>query len=148
MLNINIAIQDVHGPIASGFGYEMRLLPLAELLPTEHCNTQRAESLARKILADGAWTVPLLVEATDKIVMDGHHRLEAARELGLSHVPCLLLSYDRQDVSVVTWDGGAPFPPSDIIAAGRSGQLLPYKTTRHTLSRPIPSVTYKLNELQ
>lgn len=127
---------------------EVRLLEIASLRRTEHHNPQRAARLALKITEEGKWTVPLWVESSENLIMDGHHRLEAAIQLGLSRVPCTLLTYQMPDLSVMSWDGNLPFAIEDIMAAGRSNDLLPYKTTRHALAYPLPDASYDLDELR
>lgn len=127
---------------------DIRLLPLQPLKRTELHNPQRATGLAMKIAAEGRWTVPIWIEASELLVMDGHHRLEAARLLGLVRLPCALLSYDMPELSVVSWNGNAPFPIAQVFAAGRSQSLLPYKTTRHLISCDMPKVSCDLADLR
>lgn len=128
--------------------FEVRLVELSRLCRTEHHNPQRASRLAMNIAAEGTWTNPLWVESGDLLVMDGHHRLEAAILLGLARVPCTLLSYHMPELSVVSWNGNTKFPIADIFAAGRTRSLLPYKTTRHMLSCTAPQVSYDLVDLR
>lgn len=127
---------------------EVRLVELSQLRRTERHNPPRASRLAMNIAAEGKWTKPLWVESSDLLIMDGHHRLEAAIVLGLVRLPCALLSYDTPGLSVVSWNGNAPFPVADIFAAGRTQSLLPYKTTRHILARAAPDASYDLADLR
>ena len=63
------------------------------------------------------------------VVMDGHHRLEAAKRLGLRSVPCALLSYEQ-----VTVESRRPeicVSPQEIILRGIGRNLYPEKTTKH-----------------
>jgi hypothetical protein len=128
--------------------FEVRLVELSRLRRTEQHNPQRASRLAMNIAAEGTWTKPIWVESGDLLIMDGHHRLEAAILLGLVRVPCTLLSYHMPELSVVSWNGNAQFPIADIFAAGRTRSLLPYKTTRHVLSCAAPQVSYDLADLR
>jgi L-serine kinase (ADP) len=126
---------------------EIRLVPIKELRPTEMINTGRFHSLAAKILREGRWTHPILVERENLIVMDGHHRLSSAGLLHLKCVPCLLLSYDDPRVSVTSWHDTEPFDVARIIKAGQTGQLLGFKTTRHRISGTVPSCAIPLETL-
>lgn len=128
--------------------FEVRLLGLSQLRRTERHNPQRASRLAENIAAEGKWTNPIWVESGDLLIMDGHHRLEAAALLGLARLPCLLLSYHSPELSVVSWNGNTGFPIADIFAAGRTQALLPYKTTRHILACAAPEASYDLDDLR
>jgi L-serine kinase (ADP) len=128
--------------------FDIRLLALPQLKRTERHNPQRASGLAMKIASEGRWTVPLWVESGELLVMDGHHRLEAARLLGLVRLPCALLSYDMPELSVVSWNGNGQFPVAEVFAAGRTQSLLPYKTTRHLISCDMPKISCDLADLR
>lgn len=36
-------------------------------------------------------------------IMDGHHRFNAAKYLGLVRIPCVLMTYGLGDVSLMSW---------------------------------------------
>src|SRR5436189_153459 len=72
--------------------FEVRLVELSLLRRTERHNPPRASRLAINIAAEGKWSNPIWVEYSDLLIMDGHHRLEAAILLGLARLPCVLLS--------------------------------------------------------
>ena len=103
-----------------------------DLRPTEQINEGRMRSLAKQIEHNGLWTKPILIEASSMAIMDGHHRFHASKLLGLKRLPCLVLSYDDPNLSVVSWAGGAPFDPARILEAANSGVLLGFKTTKHS----------------
>lgn len=128
--------------------FDVRLVELSRLRRTERHNPQRASRLAMSIAAEDKWTNPIWIESGELLIMDGHHRLEAAILLGLARLPCALLSYHIPELSVVRWNGNTQFPIADIIAAGRTQSLLPYKTTRHTLTCAAPDVSYDLADLR
>jgi len=83
--------------------YEVSLEPLQGLRPTERIEVGRAACLIEKILAARVWTRPILIEGTSKAVMDGHHRLNAARTLGLACVPCIRLRYGDPRLVLASW---------------------------------------------
>lgn len=95
----------------------------------------------------GRWTRPILVEHHHLVIMDGHHRHFCATELGLSAVPCVLLSYDDPNLNVTYWSDPIPVSKSRIIQAGVSGNLMKFKTTRHRLKVALPSCSIELDEL-
>ncbi|WP_445681870.1 ParB N-terminal domain-containing protein [Radicibacter daui] len=101
----------------------------------EEHDAGHARALRERMLAEGRWTVPLIVERDELIVMDGHHRLSAAREAGFSLVPCLLAGYDT--VGVVSRRPEIAVSPRDIRERARCGRLYPPKTTRHILPQEL-----------
>lgn len=80
--------------------YPVVRLPVSQLRPTEKINIDRAHTLAKMIAENGRWTRPILVEQHHSMIMDGHHRHFCAGALGLSSVPCVLLSYDDPSLHV------------------------------------------------
>jgi hypothetical protein len=110
-----------------------------ELLPHENHDPIRARALAREIRAAGFWMKPLLVEADHRIILDGHHRREAARQLGLSAVPALMIHYDDPRLTLTAWRPGEVWSREDVIARALARDLCPIKTTRHCLY-PAPEV--------
>ena len=69
---------------------ELRLLDLREICETEEHSADDVCSLAESILNLGFWTIPIAVEYSTFSIMDGHHRFNAAKKMGLKRVPCYL----------------------------------------------------------
>lgn len=104
-------------------------LSVNELLPNEEYNEARVCDLAAAIEGMGIWTKRITVEINSRAVMDGHHRLEAAKRLQLRTVPCLLLSYG--EVFVTSRRQGLIVSGPEIVRRARAGELYPEKSTRH-----------------
>ena len=103
-----------------------------DIKETEHHLPEKLPALKEKILSEGIWRVPITVEKSSLVVMDGHHRLQTAKSLGLSLIPCIMLGYEsvivesrRPDILVT---------PEEIIRRGLAGDLYPAKSTRHIFS--------------
>ncbi|RMC62527.1 transcriptional regulator [Sinorhizobium meliloti] len=128
--------------------YSVVRLPVSQLRPTEKINIDRAHTLAKMIAENGRWTRPILVEQHHSIIMDGHHRHFCAGALGLSSVPCVLLSYDDPSLHVTYWSDPGPVDVDRIIQAGLSGDLMSFKTTRHTLQVALPTCSIALDDLR
>lgn len=105
------------------------LISVNELLPNEEYNEARVNDLAVAIEGMGIWTKRITIEINSRAVMDGHHRLEAAKRLQLRTVPCLLLSYD--EVFVTSRRRGLIVSGPEIVRRARAGELYPEKSTRH-----------------
>ncbi len=113
---------------------QFRLCSLASLTPHEHYNEQEARAIADDIIRNGEVRDPLLIDLRRKIILDGHHRFAALKDiLKLRQAPCYLIDYDGPDISVYSWREDVAVTKSDVIAAASSRKLLPEKTSRHEL---------------
>lgn len=123
------------------------LVAIEKVRPTEEINPDFADSLCSEISALGYWTHPVLLDDEVYAVMDGHHRFAAARKLGLRSIPAVLMSYDDPGVRLESWRPDLKFTPADLRARAVSGELLPFKSTRHVTDFPIPEVRVSLGVL-
>jgi len=122
--------------------FQIEFVATEAILPNEaHCATHAAE-LANAMKGSGLWRVPIVLERESLAVMDGHHRLAAARSLGLARVPVLRLEY--RHVEVVASRDGFIVTPEAIVERSRRGRLYPEKTTRHVFPSPIPNCNISL----
>src|SRR5215469_2575791 len=133
---------------ASELPLEITLVDLSRVLPTEEVNPDFVDTLAAGIAASGVWTHPLLIETDSLALLDGHHRLAAAKRIGLRSVPALRVSYGDPRVHVESWRPGSVLAPAEIIARARAGHLLPYKSTRHITEFVIPQVRVPIQALR
>ncbi|WOH80337.1 ParB N-terminal domain-containing protein [Bradyrhizobium sp. BEA-2-5] len=128
--------------------YDVVKLQVGQLRPSEEIDIEGARALANTIAESGRWTTPILVERRHWVIMDGHHRYFCASQLGLSLIPCVLLSYDDPNLHVTSWSDSEPLAVDRIIQAGLSGNLLSFKTTRHRLKVQLPSCSVQLDDLR
>lgn len=125
---------------------DIRLVEVKKLRHIEDYDRERVRWLADKIKADGRWLRPLAVSAEgDWLVMDGQHRMEAARLLGLSRVPAILLEYEN--VPVRSLRPEYEVSHKDIMERALSGNIYPYKTAKHELPL-LPNCDFSLDELR
>lgn len=108
---------------------KINLIYTTELRHIEGFSKKRVVWLKNKILKEGTWTVPLKVDKYHNLVMDGQHRMEVAKELGLKVVPCLV--YDYEEVEVWSLRDNHEVTPQLIIDKSISENIYPYKTAKH-----------------
>lgn len=106
------------------------LVEVANLRHVEDFDRGRAEWLAKKIVEDGVWTAPLAV-SQENIVMDGQHRLEAARLLNLRKIP--VVKFEYRDVPVYSLRPGLSLDVDSVLRKVAGGGIYPYKTVKHGL---------------
>lgn len=121
------------------------LIPVDRILPNEEHDVGRLVEVLDSIERTGRWTAPIVLERTSLAVMDGHHRLAAARALSFVRVPCVLLDYAA--VKVESRRPGIDVDGAQIIARSRACTLYPPKTTRHVFSQPLPVCSIALDLL-
>lgn len=67
--------------------YDIELTAIDTLRASEAVDEDHARALARDILSQQLWRTALPIERGSGLVMDGNHRLFAARLLGLRRIP-------------------------------------------------------------
>ena len=125
---------------------DIGLIAVGTLRDTEEVDEAHVAWLIDTIRRDGVWRVPICVERIHRLVMDGHHRTEAARRMGLRRVPCLRFDYGQ--VRVYSRRPGLQVTPEDVIARGLSGRIYPVKSTRHEFPCPLPDCAYPIDALK
>ncbi len=109
---------------------EIVLIQTEKLLHIEDYGRKRVEWLKDKIIAEELWTVPLKLDKDNYLVMDGQHRMEVAKAIGLKFVPCILYSYD--EVKVWSLRDNHEVDQYSIVERALCGNIYPYKTAKHS----------------
>jgi len=126
---------------------EVALWGISSLVPSEMVLDAQVKELARRIVESGIWTHPIPVCARSGLVMEGNHRLKAAKSLGLRRVPVVPLSCESQRVKVCNRRNGAPFARSRFDAVIRAAALPPYNTALHEFEPTLPVTSIALELL-
>jgi len=86
---------------------DLRVLPLAALVPHEDHDPRRLESLCQRIMEAGVLKHPPIVAAipdTDRfVVLDGANRIAAFTSLGFPHIVAQVVSYGDPGLVLDTW---------------------------------------------
>jgi len=125
----------------------MKLIKIEKLKPIENFGKNRVKWLKKKILSEGFWTKPICIEKNYMLVLDGMHRLEVAKQIGLKVIPCELFNYDEVEVwslrpttCIVT--------RKEVIHRALSGKIYPYKTAKHKFPKEIELCKIPLEDLK
>jgi hypothetical protein len=125
---------------------EIHLIEVDRLIHIEGFSRKRVTLLANKIRHKGEWTRPVCLEREYYLVMDGQHRMEAAKQLGLRLIPAILFGYDEVEV----WSlrpGKWSVSGEKIVRRALSGDIYPYKTAKHRFPFEIPGCAIPLQNL-
>ena len=127
--------------------YVVAVRPIEFFRSSEEVDTAHVRRLAEEVRRAGTWLAPLPVEADSGLVMDGNHRLEVARLLGLQRLPCIPLRYGDERLDVRCWKTGRAFSLDELRGIAAITSVLPYKTTRHSFDPPLPRTEIPLSLL-
>jgi L-serine kinase (ADP) len=102
------------------------------------------------IRRDGYIRRPILVADRDFVILDGHHRVEALRALGCRRIPAYLVDYFSDIVQLTTWPDAivSSVTKEEVLRRGRTGDLFPPKTSRHTVTVPLEDRPTDLADLK
>jgi len=128
-------------------GHTILLAEAAALRPTEAVFEDKLSSFESELRLLGFWSRPLVVEARSQLVLDGNHRLAAARRLGLRAVPVVKVDFADPGVTLSAWRPAEQFTGDDLGAAAAQGQLLPPHSLRLRLDRVLPHCRVALSTL-
>ena len=119
----------------------VHLIPVEWLWPIEGHDRIHQQELQEKILAEGVWDTPIVVERERWLVLDGMHRFESALRLGLGLIPAVLVSYDEDPISVHCKQTGHELFIANILHNARMGSQYPKHTCVHTLPEGVREAT-------
>ena len=108
------------------------------LKPHEKIRQGHLEKLMDQIKKDGCVKNPIIVDKNTMIILDGHHRFNSLKIMGIKLIPVCLIDYRDEAVTVGAWRKGEKVTKDEVVAAGLSGKLLNPKTSHHMIpNRPM-----------
>ena len=130
---------------------DVQLVLVEWLKPHEEIKVKARDKLLDMTKRWGGYTKPLLVDMNTGAILDGHHRLSVARELGLSKIPAICLNYlSSEEIILELWPSSVleSITKSMVIDMCESDDLFPPKTTKHTTIFDLPPILVSLDELK
>ena len=121
------------------------LISIDKLIPIEECINERKRLVTDKIRNDNHWIKPIIIDCDNFLIMDGHHRFEAAKELGLKKIPAILVSYD--DIEIWSLREAEIISKDLIREKALRGSVYPNKTVKHSFPFEIKGCQISLEEL-
>ncbi len=75
-----------------------------DLLGHEQIVQNQVEWLKKNLKEFGYFFRPILIVKKHNVILDGHHRVVALKQLGYSKVPCIQIKYlNNEDIQIGTW---------------------------------------------
>jgi len=106
---------------------------IEELREHEEIRPDYLEELKNEILSDGMLKMPIAVDKSTCIILDGHHRLHALKKIGCKKIPVILVDYQSPEIEVIPWREGEKITKELIIDTALTGKRMRPKTSRHMI---------------
>jgi choline kinase len=123
----------------------VELVDVSFMKGIEAYSEERVKELMEKIRTENKWTVPVIIEQKYHLVLDGQHRLEASKRLGIKKIPAIMVNYN--DVQVWTLRKEEKVSVKRVFDRMLKGHPYPYKTVKHKFNFKIPTINFSLNTL-
>lgn len=125
----------------------IEIVQVERLRHIEGFSRKRVEWLVDKIQDEGVWTKPLALDFEFDLVLDGQHRMEAAKVLELRLVP--VVRYVYAEVEVWSLRPNHEFNWKRVTERALANQPYPYKTVKHRFpSGGLPPCAIALKALR
>ncbi|MDD5109931.1 MAG: ParB N-terminal domain-containing protein [Patescibacteria group bacterium] len=125
----------------------INFVPLPLLKAHEKTSRRRLRTVRRAITSTGYFTHPIMVDRKNLVILDGHHRTQALREIGAKRIPACMVDYRSHKISVRGRRSNVRVSKTIIIRRALAGKLFPCKTSRHTFSQPPKQLRIRLKTL-
>jgi len=109
---------------------KIEYVKVKDLRHIEGFGVKKVKNLKKKIIQDKFWTIPIKIDDKYNLVMDGQHRMEVAKELGLKYVPCVKFDYRK----IKIWSlrpKSYKVSVNKIFKNFHENKIFPYKTVKH-----------------
>jgi choline kinase len=135
----NVKLDSLEEPLS------VKLIETATMKNIEAYSDERVQELIDKIKIEKRWTVPVIIENKHHLVLDGQHRLEASKRMGIKKIPAITVNYS--DVPVWTLRKEEKVSVKRVFDRALKGDIYPYKTVKHKFNFKIPQIDFSLDAL-
>lgn len=121
-----------------------------KLIQHERVCRARLIVVYKQINEDGVIRRPVIVDKTTNVILDGHHRVQALRDLGAKRVPVVYVNYSQDCVRVYLRRKELLMNmiKRSVIEMALSHKPFPSKTTRHVIYDRPTMKAVRVSELR
>jgi len=128
---------------------KISLININKLKNHEMVCLKRLKRVKDNLLVKGYIKNPVVVDRKNNIILDGHHRVAALKQLCVNKVPAFLVNYQDKNVRVflrrkLKLAGSIK---QTVIKNSLSNVLFPSKTTRHLIKNRPRNINFKISKL-
>jgi histidinol-phosphate/aromatic aminotransferase/cobyric acid decarboxylase-like protein len=144
-----IRVPNYHFRLPDNLVYGIIKIPLEQIKSHEEHISERKNKLLEYLNDNDYFILPsIILDSTNFVILDGHHRLNILKDLGKKEEYVLLINYNSE--SIIPHETNN-VTKKEIIEAGLSGKLLPSKSSKHVfidsdeIKRPLISLSVMVN---
>ena len=115
---------------------QIQKIEIRKLNPHEQIIEENLKKLLTSLKVEKRLKEPIIVDEETKVILDGHHRAKAFSLLGIKEIPCKLVDYSSDAITVESHQNGN-ITKKDVIEKGLSDELFPPKTSKHRISHDL-----------
>jgi len=120
------------------FPLNIKRIEISRLVPHEQFRENHVSEILASFKRDGFQLRPIVIHRLGDgglfLILDGHHRTEAARRLNLNYVMANIVDYFDPRIVVRSWGNEAELSKEDIIRIALNGMKVPPKSTKHVVT--------------
>ena len=125
---------------------DYKLVDIDKLYPIEDFIAERKVIIQNKIIKDGYWIKPIIADKENNLIMDGHHRFQAAKDMGFKRIPVIQVDYN----DIIIWS----LKDSEIVSKelvrkkALEYDIYPNKTVKHKFYFEVEECKISLKQLK
>lgn len=109
------------------------LVELRRLRAHEEVDFNHLKELKKEIASDRILKFAVAVDKDTNIILDGHHRFSALKELGCKRIPAVFVDLNSLQIEVNSFRNDRKVTKEMVVNAGLSGNRFPPKTSKHII---------------
>lgn len=124
---------------------EISLVPIGQLKPIEDFIKERADQLFDTISKNEYWIKPIVIESEHHLILDGHHRFDVAKRMGLTRIPVIIVNY--KDIEIWSLRSEEEVTHELVVSRALNDAIYPNKTVKHNFPFTIPECKIPIKNL-
>ncbi len=110
---------------------------------------KRLKQVKDDLLIKGYIKNPVVIDRKNNIILDGHHRVAALKQLGANKIPAYLVDYQNKNIGVTLRRKEFYFKDikQAVIDYCLQGKIFPSKTTKHLIKNRPKNINIKISQL-
>ena len=127
---------------------QVSIIDLSKLKEHEKIDKKHLIKIKHLIEKSGVFKEPIIVDKDNLVILDGHHRFNSCKQLGLAKIPCITVDYlNDQKIRVVARQNMFKVNKKIVINMGLSKNVFPAKTTKHYIPYRVKQLKISLRKL-
>ncbi|MFA6080806.1 MAG: ParB N-terminal domain-containing protein [Patescibacteria group bacterium] len=125
------------------------LIKINKLISHEMVSPRKLKQVRDDLMIKGYIKNPVVVDQENFIILDGHHRVAALKQIGADKIPVYLVDYQNKNIRVTLRRKEFVFDDikQAVINYCLQGKIFPSKTTRHLIKNRPKNINFKIANL-